>query len=120
MKKVIFVDDDRTNTILIKRLLELDGFEVLVCPDVDRAIQAAILGVDAFVIDCNLAQGDNGIDLLHAIRLGQTAIDSNIPIIVTSGDDSRGLEAAQAGASIFLIKPYSPNDLSKHLYEIIN
>lgn len=119
MKTIALVDDDRSNTILIRKLLELDGFEVVVSPDVKRAQNADLKGIDAFVIDCNLAQGDDGIDLLVAIRNGKTAADSNVPVIVTSGDDRRLPEAELAGATRFLIKPYSPSALSAQLSELL-
>lgn len=119
MKTIILVDDDRTNTVLLKRLLELDGFKVIVTPDVRRARDAAENGVDAFVIDCNLAQGDDGVDLLLAVRQGTTGAPIDIPIIMTSGDDRRMTDAEAAGASRFLIKPYSPSALSNELNELM-
>ena len=118
MRRIILVDDDRTNTTLIKRLLEMDGFTVLVCPDVQRAKEASLDGVDAFVIDCNLSYGDDGVDLLIAIRNGSTAAESSIPVIMTSGDDRRHAAAEVAGATRFLIKPYSPSVLSTQLSDM--
>lgn len=118
MRRIILVDDDRTNTTLIKRLLEMDGFKVLVCPDVERAKEASLDGVDAFVIDCNLSYGDDGVDLLIAIRSGNTAADAKIPVIMTSGDDRRHSAAEEAGATRFMIKPYSPSVLSFQLGEM--
>ena len=119
MKTIILVDDDRSNTTLIRILLEMDGFDVMVSPDVLRAQKAAENGVDAFVIDCNLAQGDDGIDLLLAIRNGLTAASSEVPVIMTSGDDRRLAEAEAAGATRFLIKPYSPTTLSIQLSDML-
>ncbi len=119
MHTVILVDDDRTNTTLIRMLLEMDGFKVVVSPDIARAQNAAQDGADAFVIDCNLAQGDDGIDLLEAIRNGRTAANSDIPVIMTSGDDRRQPDANKAGATRFLIKPYSPSTLSKQLNDLL-
>jgi DNA-binding response OmpR family regulator len=119
MHRIILVDDDRTNTTLISMLLEMDGFAVTACPDVERARHAAGNGVDAFIIDCNLAHGDDGIELLHSIRVGLIGPDPNVPVIMTSGDDSRGGAAALAGATRFLVKPYSPGTLSTHLSELL-
>jgi two-component system chemotaxis response regulator CheY len=119
MKTIILVDDDRANTVLLRRLLELDGFRVIISPDVKRAQDATKNGVDAFVIDCNLAQGDDGIDLLLAVRRGSTQAPIDIPVIMTSGDDRRMTDAEAAGASRFLIKPYSPNILSKELNKLM-
>jgi DNA-binding response OmpR family regulator len=119
MHRIILVDDDRTNTTLIRTLLEMDGFVVAACPDVKRAELAAGHGVDAFIIDCNLAHGDDGIELLHAIRVGLTKADPDVPVIMTSGDDSRSGAAELAGATRFLVKPYSPGTLSTHLSELL-
>jgi len=105
--------------MLIQRLLEMDGFSVLVCPDVERAKEASLAGVDAFVIDCNLALGDDGVDLLIAIRNGDTSARTNTPVIMTSGDDRRHTEAEKAGATRFLIKPYSISVLSSQLSEML-
>ncbi len=120
MTKIILVDDDRTNAMLIKRLLEMDGYKVQVCPDVERALEASKRGVDAFVIDCNLSYGDDGVDLLVDIRSGNTEADRNTPVIMTSGDDRRLASAEFAGATRFLIKPYSPGFLSGQLGELLN
>ena len=119
MKKIILVDDDRTNTSLIKQILEMDGFFVHISPDVRQAEEAALEGVDAFIIDCNLSHGDDGVDLLVAIRGGQTAASSSIPVIMTSGDDSRFAAAEKAGATRFLVKPYSPSLLASRLSELL-
>lgn len=119
MPTIILVDDDRTNTTLIRMLLEMDGFSVVACPDVARAQLAANNTVDAFIIDCNLAHGDDGIELLKLIRVGLTKARSDVPVIMTSGDDSRSGDAEMAGATRFLVKPYSPGTLSAQLSELL-
>jgi DNA-binding response OmpR family regulator len=120
MHQIILVDDDRTNTTLISMLLEMDGFAVTACPDVERAQLVASRETDAFIIDCNLAHGSDGIELLKSIRNGKTEADPNLPVIMTSGDESRGHRAETAGATRFLVKPYSPGTLSTNLSELLN
>jgi two-component system response regulator CpxR len=120
MAKVILVDDDRTYTTLIKTLLEMDGFTIQVCPDAQRARKAADIDVDAFIVDCNLAQGDDGINLLRDIRGNGTHASFDVPVIMTSGDDRRADDAKRAGASSFLLKPYLPSDLSSELAILLN
>ncbi|MFZ0545943.1 MAG: response regulator [Candidatus Promineifilaceae bacterium] len=118
MKKILLIDDDRTNASLIKILLEMDGFKVDVCPDLNQARKAISTEIDAFIIDCNLALGDNGIDLLIEIREGMTEAPSSTPVIMTSGDDRRLVEAENSGATQFLLKPYSPSKLSDELTKL--
>jgi CheY-like chemotaxis protein len=120
MGTVILVDDDRTNTTLIKMLLELDGFRVIACPGESQALDASSNGVDVFIIDCNLAQGEDGIELLRAIRSGRTPAAFDCPVVMTSGDDRRSGEAELAGATRFLLKPFSPNSLSELLHTLMS
>ena len=119
MATIVLVDDDRDNARLIQILLEMDGFSVMVFPDVKGAIVAAEPDIGAFVIDCNLAHGGDGVDLLRAIRRGDTKADNDLPVILTSGDDRRSIEAENAGATSFLLKPYSPSALSVELSQLI-
>lgn len=119
MATIVLVDDDRDNARLIRILLEMDGFSVKVYPDVKGAMAAAEPDIDAFVIDCNLAHGGDGIDLLRAIRHGDTNADNDLPVILTSGDDRRSFEAEAAGATSFFLKPYSPSALSVELSKLL-
>jgi DNA-binding NtrC family response regulator len=115
MPTILLIDDDRTNSRLIQMLLEMDGFTVKISPDLEQARRSITSETQAFVIDCNLARGDNGIDLLKEIREGATAAPPNTPVIMTSGDDRRSQEAGRSGATMFLLKPYSPSKLSEEL-----
>lgn len=120
MAKIFLVDDDYTNARLIKILLEMDGFSVAISPDINRVKETELTSIDAFIIDCHLAAGQSGLELLRAIRNGQTSALSTIPIIMTSGDYRQDHQAIEAGATIFMLKPYPPNDLSKKLTKILS
>jgi DNA-binding response OmpR family regulator len=119
MSSIILIDDDRTNSHLITMLLEMDGFDVTSVPNIERAQLAMRAGADALIIDCNLAGGENGIDLLRLIRTGETTLAPDTPVIVTSGDDRRRHEAMQAGANSFFLKPYPPSTLSSGLTALL-
>ncbi|MCA9944803.1 MAG: response regulator [Anaerolineales bacterium] len=119
MTQVIVVDDDNTNASLIKMLLELDGFSVETCEDQQKAEAAASPQTKAFVIDCHLARGRSGLDLLRAIRAGQTNAKRETAVIITSGDYRQENESLESGANLFLLKPYPPNALSEVITEIL-
>lgn len=120
MTKIIVVDDDNTNSSLIKMLLELDGFSVEACEDQDSAEKSASSETQAFVIDCHLARGRSGLDLLRAIRAGETKAEPKTAVIITSGDYRREEESMASGANLFLLKPYPPNTLSEVITEILS
>lgn len=119
MKKIIVVDDDHTNSSLIKMLLELDGFSVEACEDQAKAEAVTTQETIAFVIDCHLARGKSGLDLLRAIRAGNTEAATDTAVIITSGDYRREEESMEAGANLFLLKPYPPNTLSEVIVDIL-
>jgi len=119
MTQIIVVDDDNTNSSLIKMLLELDGFSVETCEDQTKAENAASLDTKAFVIDCHLARGRSGLDLLRAIRSGETKANEETAVIITSGDYRQEEESMESGANLFMLKPYPPNSLSEKLNDIL-
>ncbi|MCA9924340.1 MAG: response regulator [Anaerolineales bacterium] len=119
MIKVIVVDDDPTNAGLIKMLLELDGFQVTSCSDKTETEKAATIETQVFVIDCNLARGASGIDILKSIRTGLMAASETAVVIMTSGDYRLEQETMAAGANRFLLKPYSPDVLSKMISALL-
>ena len=119
MSNIIVVDDDPTNTSLIKMLLELDGFRVKTSPDLDKARAAATADTDAFLVDCHLARGVSGLDLVREVRAGETESAQDTVIIVTSGDYRREEDSMESGADWFLLKPYKPDLLSSKLNELL-
>ncbi|MGF1506808.1 MAG: response regulator [Chloroflexi bacterium] len=117
MPKVMIVDDDRTTTGLLQTLLELDGFEVVTTGDPDSALQQATsILPDAFLIDFYLADKE-GTTFVRQIR--QHAALSGVPVIMTSGLDHEQ-DALDAGANLFLIKPFEPSQLIVELNRLIH
>jgi DNA-binding response OmpR family regulator len=119
MNKIIVVDDDHTNVGLTKMLLELDGFDVIACQDIEQAKAAAAPEISAFVVDVHLARGASGLELIRAVRAAETAASADAIIITASGDHRREEEARTAGADCFLLKPYSPADLSQEIHRLL-
>ena len=119
MKTIIVVDDDLTNTSLLKMLLEIEGYKVIICKNIAEAITASTEGADGFVVDCHLAGGMSGLSLLRDIRAGETAVSANSVVIMASGDHRLEVESLESGADLFLLKPYSPTELSSELSKLL-
>jgi DNA-binding response OmpR family regulator len=106
--KVMIVDDDRNTVKLLQTLLELDGYDVAVAPrgaDVLPVAEQAL--PDIFLMDYHLADMD-GVDVIRELRAHATF--AKTPIIMTSGLDVE-VEALEAGANVFIVKPFEPGDL---------
>ena len=117
MPTVMVVDDDRATVSLLTMLLEMDGFQVSQSPKPQPALEKARAStIDAFVVDCHLG-GHNGLDLVRDIRLDPDLASKLV--IVTSGKELSH-EAMEAGADLFIPKPFSPNELSAKLSEYLS
>lgn len=110
MAKVLLVDNDPTMVSLLKILLELDGHAVVTCSaPVEVLPFIASQGPDLVLMDVFLTGGD-GLEVLR--RLRTTAGMEALPVVMTSGMELSA-ECEAAGATGFLLKPYTPDQLSE-------
>ena len=109
MLKVLIADDDYTMVALLKTLLGMEGYQVVTlldkAGDIIENIRAA--KPDILLIDIFLGSR-NGLDIVRQIR--QLPDLNSIKIIMASGIDKTE-ECLAAGADVFLLKPYMPNEL---------
>ena len=93
------------NVEVLVDLLQMTGYQVRGCHDVDSALVAfATSDVDLVITDLVMPERD-GFDLIHAIRRGVHAPQT--PIIVASASAFPGdqVRSAAAGANAFVPKP---------------
>lgn len=116
MPKVLIVDDDATMLRLMSTLLPFEGFEVVVNSDPDTTLTAARAAQpDVFLVDLYL-QGGSGLDVVRALRADNQFIAT--PIVMISGED-REEDARRAGANVFLLKPFMPDQLISALKALV-
>jgi len=117
--KILIADDE----IYMVRLLELTfkkgGYEIVSCRDGQAALAlAASVQPQLIVLDVIMP----GLDGLGALRqLKENPATKNIPVVVLSakGHALTKVEAELAGASMFLAKPFSPNQLLGEVQKIL-
>jgi CheY-like chemotaxis protein len=114
MPKVMIVDDDRTTVTLLETLLQMDGFDVvtearkgMILPGIRQAAP------DIVLMDVFLAQSD-GMGVLAELRSAPDL--AHIRVVMTSGMDLED-QCMAAGADAFLLKPYTPDQLSKAIQD---
>lgn len=102
---ILYIEDNRENLLLVRRILEAEGFSVTGAPDGPSGLEiAAEMQPDLILLDINLPEID-GYDL--AKRFRQTPGLQQIPILavtanVMHGDRERTLEA---GCDGYIQKP---------------
>ncbi|GAA4146681.1 response regulator transcription factor [Sphingobacterium lactis] len=106
---VLIAEDDELILQTIAHKLKKEGFEVILTRNGLEAlslIQAG--GIDLIISDIMMPFA-SGIELLAEVK----RLTNPIPILMLSsmGQENIVLEAFELGASDFMIKPFSPNEL---------
>jgi len=118
VRTVLIVDDEPFIRKLIATTLEdVAGFELRQAADGREALDIAAAWPPALVfLDVNMPRLD-GIGACHALRALPCAESATIVMLTAAGPDAER-DAREAGADLFLTKPFSPLDLLRLVDEI--
>jgi DNA-binding response OmpR family regulator len=108
--KILTVEDERDVRLMLRLLLEDDGYEVVEAATYNEAMVAVHRGgIELLLVDIKLPDR-NGLDLCRTIR----AEGGTMPIImVTAQVDSHDVVAGlEAGADDYVTKPFVPKELT--------
>jgi two-component system KDP operon response regulator KdpE len=106
--RILVVEDEAEIRRFVSLSLERDGFEVYEADGVQRGlIEAATRRPELVVLDLGLPDGD-GVDLIRDLRTW-----SDVPVLVLSArtDEADKVEALDAGADDYLVKPFGASEL---------
>lgn len=110
-KKIMTVDDSATIRQMLKFTLSDAGFDVIEAVDgVDACAKLKDNPVNMVITDLNMPQMD-GIDLIREVR--KDPANRFVPIIMltTESQETKKQEGKSAGASGWIVKPFSPEQL---------
>ncbi len=121
MRNILVVDDSPTmRRMVIVSLRNLGNTHFYEAASGLEAIERlALAHMDLMVLDLNMPDM-HGFEVLKFIR--QHQIYQTLPIIVltTRGDETSQHDAINAGASIYLTKPFDPQALVAHVRELLS
>ncbi|MGH4125784.1 MAG: response regulator [Clostridium sp.] len=118
MAKVLIVDDAAFMRMMIKDILEKNGFEVI--GEANNGLKAVELykveKPDVVTMDITMPDMD-GIEAVKAIKL----IDPTAKIIMCSamGQQSMVMDAIRAGAKDFIVKPFQADRVLEAIKKVI-
>ena len=116
--RILIVDDSAAMRALIRRVVELSGFELSECFEASNGLEALALlqneWVDAILTDLNMPSMDGETFLRE---LAAHELLRSIPTIVVSTDSTnqRIQRLLELGARGYLAKPFRPEDLREEL-----
>jgi len=108
MKRVLVIEDNKTNMYLIRFILEKSGYEVIEAKDGTSGVELAIKEKpDLIIMDLQLPDID-GLEATKRIRASKA--DGKIPIIALTSHIMVGdrEEALAAGCTGYIQKPINP------------
>ena len=108
MAHVLIVDDDETDQLLLKAILESADHELYLASNGEDALKLYLRHpIEVVVTDIQMPRGD-GIELIEALK----GLDPDVAIVAVSGQKPHKLEIAQlAGAATILTKPINRDGL---------
>lgn len=110
-KKILAVDDSKTMRDMVNFTLKNAGFDVLEAEDGLKAL-SVINGqkVDCVITDINMPNMD-GVSLVKALRAMPEFRSTPILILTTEGGEEKKAQGRAAGATGWIVKPFSPDKL---------
>ena len=115
--KLLLIEDDIAIAAMIRRGLESEGYEVVVCRDGRKGLKIAFgFAFGAIILDLMLPEMD-GLQVCDALRAGRR----NTPILMLTarGDISDRVRGLRAGADDYLAKPFDFAELSARIHALL-
>ena len=110
-KKIVVIEDNKTNIKLIRYQLEAAGFEI----NVEETGNAGLKTIrnkkpDMIILDIGLPDID-GFEVCKTLRNDTTTKDYPIIMLTAKGDDRDKIEGLSLGADDYITKPYNAEEL---------
>jgi len=118
MAKALVVDDSKAMRMLIARLLREIGFEVVEAENGKRAlemIEGEGVKVELILADWNMPEV-SGIELLRKLRQSAGFASITFVMVTTETELDHMAEALEAGASEYVMKPFTKEILLEKLH----
>ncbi|NIG98142.1 MAG: envelope stress response regulator transcription factor CpxR [Serratia symbiotica] len=115
MNKILLVDDDRELTLLLKELLEMEGFNIAIAHDGEQALSLLDSAINLLLLDIMMPK-KNGIDTLKELRQHH-----HTPVIMLTarGSELDRVLGLELGADDYLPKPFNDRELVARIRAIL-
>ena len=115
-QRILVIDDEAVVGLSCRRALAPDGHEVTTYQDPQMGLQAALSGdFDVILLDLVMPQLD-GLEILRCVKAAGVA--SEVVIITGHSTVESAVQAMKQGATDYLSKPFSPDQLRMILRKV--
>lgn len=109
--RVLLIDDDEQMLRLLSHYLQRAGFEVATADTPRDGLRKAVSLMPHIVVTDWMMPGMTGIELCRALRETPAGKRMYVLLVTARGDDTQVLEAFDAGADDYIVKPFNPRIL---------
>ena len=118
--RLLVADDNRTNLIILRKILEAANYEIDSVEDGERALDMLLRGrYKAAVLDMHMP-GLDGIGVLHQYRKRGRGARTPIIILTANATVDAKLDSAEAGADAYLTKPATATTIISTIERVLN
>jgi len=114
--RVLVVEDDGDIAAVLRRSLGMEGYEVRLAEDGEKALsESAVFEPDAVILDLGLPKLD-GVEVCRRLRK-----DGDVPILMLTARDSLDdrVVGLDSGADDYLVKPFERKELLARLRALL-
>lgn len=118
-KTILVVDDSESIREIVSFTLENEGFNVLLGEDGSDALKHLDKGpIDLILTDLHMPVM-NGIEFIRAVRNKENYRNVPILFLTTESQSAKKMEAKEAGATGWIIKPFVPAKLTEAINKVM-
>ena len=118
-RRVLLVEDNPVNGVIAAELLRRAGLLVRTVTDGDGAIDAARAGrFDLVLMDVRMPRM-TGYDACRALKADEATRDIPVVFLSAKGQEAEVQTGLEVGAADYILKPFSPDQLTKRVSEIL-
>ena len=113
MARVLIVDDSPSQLLVLKRIVEAQGHEVITAEDGQQGVDMAKKHIPDLILMDVVMPNLNGFQATRTIAREKTT--SHIPVILvtTKDQDTDRMWGLRQGAKAYITKPFSETELSE-------
>lgn len=120
MAKILIAEDEPDIRELVAFMLRFAGYEVLAASNGEEAVQTATREVpDLVLMDVRMPRM-TGYDACRIMKANPDLRDIPVVFLSAKGQESEIQSGLEAGAEEYLLKPFSPDELTNRVRSILS
>ena len=117
--KILICDDEDVLRSLVRASLLSGEFEILEARDGDEALELTLSERPDLVLLDMMMPGRTGLEVLEQLRADPGVAETPVIMLTARTQENDRAAADDAGATVFLPKPFSPTELARLVDETL-